>query len=643
MFQEKMSDGAPHPFPRPDWGAMGEAEHFVQFYESEPFLLDSVSGFVSAGLGAGDACVVVAGPRRLEILERRLAAEGVDVAASAAQGRYVALDARDTLARIMHEGEPEWSRFEEVIGGVVERAGRGPRPVRVFGEMVSLLCDDGCHDAALRLEELWNDLQRAHRFSLFCAYPMQSFARESLAAQFGGVCAAHSGVIPAESYTSLEADDARLREIILLQQKARSLEAEIAERERVEASLRAVKDELEVRLTRERAARAEAEAANRLKDEFLATVSHELRTPLTAIVGWAHMMRRGVVSESDFPHALETIERNARSQQQLIEDLLDVSRIITGRLRLDVQTVDPVPVVDAAVESVRLAADAKGIGLRREVDAGEVRVAGDAARLQQVVWNLLSNAIKFTPAGGSVRVGVRRAGRHVEVSVADTGQGIAPEFLPHVFERFRQADGTTSRRFGGLGLGLSIVRHLVELHGGTVSAESGGDGGGATFTVSLPLAKLRDADLGSCVEETGGAPEDDPSAPRNTQSETLKGVRVLLVDDEEDTRELVSLALCQCGARVETARTVAEALELFARERPDVLIGDIRMPGEDGYDLIRKVRQLPGGATVSAVALTAYVGAEDRLRVLREGYQTHVAKPMEMGELVRVVAGLVKN
>ncbi|HEX5707340.1 MAG TPA: ATP-binding protein, partial [Pyrinomonadaceae bacterium] len=583
---------------------------------------------------AGEPCVVVAGRRRRELLERRLAEGGLDLAASAARGDYVSLDAAETLSLIMHAGMPEPGRFVDVVGRILSEAGRGARRVRVFGEMVSLLCDDGRHAAAVRLEELWNDLQKSHRFSLFCAYPMQNFGRESLASEFGGVCAAHSRVIPAESYTALDADDERLREIILLQQKARSLEAEVAERTRAEESLRAVKEELEVQLAREQWARATAEAANRLKDEFLATVSHELRTPLTAIVGWTHMLRRGMVDEGDYAHALETIERNARSQQQLIEDLLDVSRIITGRLRLDVEDVDPVPVVDAAIESVRLAAEAKGIQIRKVLDSGVIWVAGDPVRLQQVFWNLLSNAIKFTPRGGVVEISVRREGPHVEVAVGDTGVGIAPEFLPYVFERFRQADGTTSRRFGGLGLGLSIVRHLVELHGGAVRAESAGEGAGATFTVLLPLAQDSRRHEGASLV-----------APQPDSSDALAGVRILLVDDEADTRELLSVALRQCGAFVETASTVAEALEVFERARPDVLIGDIRMPGEDGYDLIRRVRALPEGRgeRVRAIALTAYVGSEDRLRVVREGYQTHVSKPMELAELVRVVAGLLKT
>ncbi len=395
-------------------------------------------------------------------------------------------------------------------------------------------------------------------------------------------------------------------------------------------------------LAREQTARAEAEVANRLKDEFLATVSHELRTPLTAIVGWSDMLRRGMVKEADIGHAFETIERNARAQTQLVDDILDVSRIITGKLRLEVMSVDPVAVVDAAIESVRLAAEAKGIHIRKTIDAGLMWVAGDAARLQQVIWNLLSNAIKFTPGGGILNVRLGRVGSQVEIAVADTGQGIAPEFLPYVFERFRQADGTTSRRYGGLGLGLSIVRHLVELHGGAVRADSGGEGQGATFTVSLPLAPKGHAVAGGVAAH---APAPAVISLQLDSPESLEGVKILLVDDEADTRELVRAVLEHCGAAVSTATSVAEALELLDRTRPDVLIGDIGMPGEDGYDLIRKIRALPAGRgrDVRAVALTAYARAEDRMRALREGFDTHVAKPMEMAELVAVVAGLVKR
>jgi PAS domain S-box-containing protein len=399
--------------------------------------------------------------------------------------------------------------------------------------------------------------------------------------------------------------------------------------------------EREQLLQRERAARAEAEESSRLKDEFLATVSHELRTPLTAVLGWTHLLRAGRLDAKAAAHALDTVERNAHAQQQLIEDLLDVSRVITGKLRLDVRSVAPASFIEAAIEAVLPAAEAKGIVVERSLSPDVAEISGDPARLQQVVWNLLSNAIKFTPKGGRVRVRLEGAGSHAEISVSDTGDGIGREFLPYVFDRFRQADQTTARRYGGLGLGLSIVRHLVELHGGTVRAESPGQGEGATFTVRLPLVPARKAGDG----DGAGLPPPPAVNVRRTVEcpDKLDGLRVLVVDDEADTLELIKVLLAQCGAEVSTASSSAEALGLFAQSAPDVLISDIGMPGEDGYELIRKVRELPperGGRT-PAVALTAYARAADRLRVLRSGYQMHVAKPVELAELVAVVANVV--
>jgi PAS domain S-box-containing protein len=389
------------------------------------------------------------------------------------------------------------------------------------------------------------------------------------------------------------------------------------------------------------AARRAAEEASRLKDEFLATVSHELRTPLTAILGWAHLLRAGQLDNKGAQNALETIERNARSQSQLIDDLLDVSRIITGKLRLDVRQIDPASFIDAAIESLRPAADAKGVRLQRVIDTGVSSIAGDPSRLQQVVWNLLSNAIKFTSKGGRVQVRLERVNSHIEIAVSDTGAGISPQFLPHVFDRFRQADQSTTRRYGGLGLGLAIVRHLVELHGGSVRAESHGEGQGAAFTVMLPLMTVYQTEAG--IERVHPKASDAHPAP--DCPERLDGLKVLVVDDEADTRELLSVVLGRCGAEVTTAGSTAEALDLFERLRPDLLVSDIGMPFEDGYELIRRVRALPTerGGKLPAVALTAYARTEDRLRVLRSGYQMHISKPVELTEFVAIVANLAER
>ncbi|HEV2763774.1 MAG TPA: hybrid sensor histidine kinase/response regulator, partial [Pyrinomonadaceae bacterium] len=354
------------------------------------------------------------------------------------------------------------------------------------------------------------------------------------------------------------------------------------------------------------AARAEAEAVNRAKDVFLATLSHELRTPLTAILGWSRMLRGTEFDAESARHGLEVIERNAEAQHQLIRDLLDVSRIISGKLPLNTRQVGLAPVVEAALDSVRQAADAKAIRLVAEYDGETDLVTGDPDRLQQVVRNLLSNAIKFTPKGGRVGVRVERAGSDVRVRVSDTGQGIAPEFLPYVFDRFRQADGSTTREHGGLGLGLAIVRHLVEQHGGRVSAESAGERRGSTFTISLPVAPVKAPP--EAAENAGQPPANQTPEGEATP---LEGVRVLVVDDQPDARELLALMLGRAGAEVSTAASAVEALELFGREGADALVSDVGMPVEDGYTLVGRIRSLPTGL-IPAIALTAYATEEDR-------------------------------
>jgi PAS domain S-box-containing protein len=379
-------------------------------------------------------------------------------------------------------------------------------------------------------------------------------------------------------------------------------------------------------LRNEQAARAEAERASRVKDEFLALVSHELRTPLTSMLGWVQLLRTGALSPEKVAKAHDTIERNARAQAQLVDDLLDVGRILSGKLALVVEPTDVASTVTAAVETARPAAQAKRV--RLEVDLASTGVvAGDPRRLQQVVDNLLHNAVKFTPEGGRVRVAVRREGERVAVEVSDTGVGITPEFLPHVFERFRQAETGAARQLGGLGLGLSIARHIVEAHGGEVQAASEGPGRGATFTVRLPLAPA-----GTRLGADPGLREGDG----------LQGVHVLLVDDERDTREVVRELLQRHHARVTEAASADEALDLLSTARPDVIVSDIAMPGQDGYALIRRVRALPeaeGGVT-PAVALTAFARVEDRTRAMLAGFQNHVAKPVDPAELVAALGAL---
>ncbi|HZE71381.1 MAG TPA: ATP-binding protein [Pyrinomonadaceae bacterium] len=384
-------------------------------------------------------------------------------------------------------------------------------------------------------------------------------------------------------------------------------------------------------LERERTARAEAEAANRIKDEFLATLSHELRTPLTSLLGWACMLRGPGVDTNVLAQGLEAIERNAKVQTQLIDDLLDVSRIISGKLHLDVRPVDISSVVDSAITVMRPAADAKAIQMTYSHEPVIGAISGDAARLQQVVWNLISNAVKFTPEGGSITVRLEHLGSHVKLSVSDTGRGIDPDFLPLVFDRFCQADSSTTRGFGGLGLGLAIVRHLVELHGGTVQANSPGVGMGSTFAVIFPLISVRtSADTLPQLKEV------------STLSSSLKGLRVLVVDDEEDARQIISSLISRTGAEVMACESAREALVMLEQWKPDVLMSDIAMPEEDGYSLINKVRALPAekGGHIPAAAFTAYARDEDRKRALAAGFQMHIPKPISGGQLLSMVARL---
>jgi CheY-like chemotaxis protein len=410
---------------------------------------------------------------------------------------------------------------------------------------------------------------------------------------------------------------------------------------RMAASLAAVAIENMRLLKFEMGAREAAEESNRLKDEFLATLSHELRTPLTAILGWSHMLRSGQLDEKTFAMAVEVIERNARTQQQIVDDILDVSRVITGKLRLDPQPTDLREVVEAALDTVRPAADARNIRIEALYDPGVGPVIGDAGRLQQVVWNLLANAVKFTPAGGEARVRVGRGEEgNVRLTVSDTGIGIRPDFLPHVFDRFRQGDSSTTRAYGGVGLGLSIVRHLVELHGGAARAESEGEGRGSTFTIELP--GVRAAEGGLLLEE-GGAVAEDESELGPPPSTVLSGLCVLVVEDEPDALDLVRVVLEQGGARVTAVRNASAAMDALRATRHDLLVADIGMPGEDGYQLIRRVRALGAerGGGVPAVALTAYAADSDRAQALAAGFQLHIAKPVEPAELLRLVAGVV--
>lgn len=408
------------------------------------------------------------------------------------------------------------------------------------------------------------------------------------------------------------------------------LNGDIAKRVEFEKQIQNLNDELEQRIIDRT---KELEKASTAKDDFLSVLSHELRNPLNAMLGWAKLLRRGNLDAEKTERALETIERNAMNQAQLIEDILDISRIITGKFRLNVRSIELVPIIEAAIDTMMPAADAKSIRIQSILDPAAGPISGDSDRLQQVVWNLLSNAIKFNPKGGRVQVKLQRINSHVEIIISDTGKGISAEFLPYIFARFSQSDSSTTRTQGGLGLGLALVRHIVELHGGTVRADSPGEGQGSTFTVDLPLIILhKKLDDPQRVHPTVGGEVQFDSAV------SLEGLNILVVDDEADARVLMTAILGQYGANVTSAGSANDAIALLRQSPTDLLVSDIGMPEQDGYSLIRQVRER--GIKIPAIALTAYARVEDRILALSAGFQMHIAKPIETAELVAAIANL---
>jgi signal transduction histidine kinase/ActR/RegA family two-component response regulator len=597
--------------------------HAVRFYEDDELLCEAVARYVGAGAAAGERVVVIATEAHWTSIAGRLTDRAFDLERATATGRLEFLEARETLARLLVDGMPDAALFEQVIGRLIAPHGH----VRAYDEMVDLLWRDGNLPAALRLEEHWNRLAEEHSMSLLCAYVVTRFDRDCRPGELDDVCRAHTHAI-AESHPA-DADDlhTRMRDIGLLQQRARALEDEIGRRKQLETALREALEARERMAIDNARAYREAQEANRVKDDFLATMSHELRTPLNAILGWSAMLRAR--PDVDVKKAVETIERNARAQVRLIEEILDISRIMTGKLKLDLKPIDLAAVLRASVDVVSPSALAKGITLETHVEVEPCPFHGDAGRLQQVFWNLLSNAVKFTPKGGCVEARLARAGSEVELTVKDTGRGIRSDFLPVMFQRFRQADSSTTRTEGGLGIGLAIVGHLVELHGGVVKAHSGGEGQGATVVVRLPVRAV-------------SLQYHRPASPTTTDAKLLSGLRVLVCEDDIDCRELLQEVLSNEGATVRVAAAAAEALDHLREFRPDVLVSDIGLPLVDGYALIRQIRQLgeqQGGRT-PAIALTAYAGGEDARRAFSAGYQLHVTKPVDPDELATRVANL---
>jgi signal transduction histidine kinase/ActR/RegA family two-component response regulator len=648
LFEGKELSIESTPPPLLSWSELADSDHLVQFYEDDEFLLNSLFEYADAGLQNGDAVIAVATKPHLIGLEHRLSKKGHDLFALTSTNRYLPLDAAETLSKFMITSFPDPQLFRKVIGAVIERAGNGNRRVRIYGEMVALLWADKKFDAAIRLEQLWNELATIHNFSLCCSYPIQEFDPDVLQ-PLRAVCATHSVVVPAESYAAANNAHDRLAVITALQQKARALEHEIADRKKTEQQLRESEsqyrqlknqlqkqlEEREELLQREQIARLEAQSANRMKDEFLATVSHELRTPLTTLFGWTRLLRTADLDKQSIGRALEAIERSVQAQKQIVEDLLDVTKIVAGKLRLKKISVELESVIHHAVDDVRSFAEAKKISFRIHLDSQVPPIEADPKRLHQIILNLLSNAIKFTQDNGSIEITVALVNSNVEIAVADQGEGITAEFLPFVFDRFSQADSTTTRKHGGLGLGLAIVRHLVELHSGTVRAESPGPNQGSIFTVSLPVG----------LELKSLKPEDQTASLPFEILQGIAGRTVLIVENDPDTREMLLVQLQQWSVEANAVRNAEEALEFFEHRVPDLLLSDIGLPRQDGYDLIRKIRAFPNANRkhVPAIAFTASAKSDDRLRAITEGFNLFLRKPIEPQELAVAIYSLTRN
>ena len=727
-----------------EWDHVDDGAHLVQFYESDAFLVDTVARFLGASLRAGDAGVVIATRMHREVLEEELRQAGVDLDTAREQGRYIAVDAAETLSRFLIETSPDELLFADVVGGLLGQAAAKAEHgrVRAFGEMVALLWAERKPDVAIRVEELWNDLARKLPFSLLCAYPIEAFRRETHGQPFLRVCGEHSRVIPAESYTRLTTSDERLRAIALLQQTvAHALEVEAAEKRRadeIQARLAAIvessddavvgktldgivtswnrgaerifgytaeemigqpisrlmaddrKDDftkildtirrgervehfeterlrkdgrrIHISLTcspirdssgrvigaskiardvtdRKRAeaereellrvaqrAHADAEAASRAKDEFLAMLGHELRNPLSAV---RNAIASAKLDAGRRDQALDIARRQTEQLARLVDDLLDVSRITQGRILLRKERIHLADVIERAVETTRSLIEYKGHTLSVSLPPEDIRVDGDSTRLEQVITNLLTNAAKYTERGGRIELATERDGTEAVLRVRDSGVGIAPELLPRIFDLFVQAERGLERAAGGLGIGLTVVRSLVELHGGRVEAYSDGSGKGAEFVVRLPA-------LPAAARAT-------PLPRRAAEDAARARARVLVVEDNLDAAESLLMLLQLLGHHVRAVHDGISALDVARANVPDVMLVDIGLPGMDGYEVARRIREQPGLERIALVALTGYGREEDRERALEAGFDYHLVKPVDPNALRGLVARLGKN
>jgi PAS domain S-box-containing protein len=710
--------------PHVDFSEMRDKEHFVQFYDNDSYLIDSVIAFVAAALFEGNSSVVIATPEHRGAIQRKLVASGIDIADATGSGRYVELDASEMLSKFMVEGAPDADRFMNTVGSVIARQATSRGRIHAFGEMVALLWAEGKREAAIQLEELWNQLGKRYRFALFCAYPIGGFGKESDELALSGVCSCHSRVIPAESYARVSSTDERLRAITLLQQKAQSLEAEIAHRREVERALsnreRELSDFFEnategihkvgpngvilwankadyellgytadeyvgrpitdfhadaeviesileklargetltnfpARLhckngtikhvlissnacfedgrfaytrcftrdvTREWQAENALRESDRRKDEFLATLAHELRNPLAPIRNALELLDVENVDRNLLLEAQSVMKRQVGQLTRLVDDLLDVSRITRDKLDLRTEPIELATVIKEAVETSRPLIDAAGHALTLDLPAEEIFINADLARMSQVFSNLLNNSAKYTERGGKIEIAAWRDGAEIAVTVRDNGIGIACEELANVFDMFRQVDRSLERSQGGLGIGLTLVRRLVELHGGTVDAQSAGLGRGSEFTVRLPIAT--DGVLVS-------------KAASHDNGHESKRLRILVADDNKDAGETLSLYLRIKGHHVRTVRDGMEAVELVPDFRPQVVLMDIGMPNLNGYDATRAIRETACGKDSFIVALTGWGQESDIERSMEAGCSAHLVKPVDLAALEQMI------
>ncbi len=581
--------------------------HVVQFYDRESYLLDSISDYIGSALRAASAGIMIATPQHRDGVAQRLTSRGLDVVGASGQGRFVALDARDTLTSFMVDGWPDPARFDDTIGSLIAKTRERAPEVHAFGEMVALLWAEGNREAAIRLEELWNELGTRQPFSLLCAYPIEAFHDNTHAKPFRDMTATHTHVIPAESYTALQGD-AQLRIIAQLQQQAAALEAETIQRRHAETELRRKMEQLA--------------DADRRKDEFLAMLGHELRNPLAPVTTALQLMRLHSDEPLRVARARETIERQVEHMTRLIDDLLDVSRITRGKIELRHEAVVLVTLVARAVEAARPVIDERGHRLTLDLPDEPVTLSGDPARLEQVIANLLNNAAKYTDVGGRIAVRACVDAGHLVMSVKDNGAGITPEMRERIFDLFVQGPEMRAYARGGLGIGLTLVRRLVEMHGGTVEVRSDGPGQGCEFVIRLPI---RPVSQPAQIADASGA-----------AVAALPKRRILVVDDNVDAADALAELLRDYGHDVRAVHDGPSAIEQAALHRPDIVLLDIGMPGFDGYEVARRMRS-ELGLRATLIALTGYGEARHRRLSRDAGFDQHVTKPVDMRKLEKLL------